>query len=165
MSGQRAGLRNKDGNVSTMYALLAPILIFGAGAAIDYGRAAQIQSKLNAAADAAALAALTPAMLQQSASAAQTAAQSMFTGLADFKDVRMVSGDMLRLGGGSMPTHEIQAEAKDAKTDTPMKIVQWVRFGPGAYVRMIGIARANTWAKEFPRFRAVRDGIGPRGED
>jgi hypothetical protein len=89
-------------------------------------------------------------------------ARNMFTGLADFKDVRMVSGDMLRLGGGSMPTHEIQAEAKDAKTDTPMKIVQWVRFGPGAYVRMIGIARANTWAKEFPRFRAVRDGVSPR---
>ena len=40
--------------------------MFGGGAAIDYGRAAQIHTKLNAAADAAALAALTPAMLQQS---------------------------------------------------------------------------------------------------
>ena len=41
--------------------------MFGTGAAIDYGRAAQIRTKLNAAADAAALAALTPTMLQQSA--------------------------------------------------------------------------------------------------
>jgi len=89
-------------------------------------------------------------------------ARNMFTGLADFKDVRIVSGDMLRLGGGSMPTHELQAEAKDAKTDTPMKIVQWVRFGPGAFVRMIGISRADAWRKEFPRFRAVRDGVKPR---
>jgi hypothetical protein len=89
-------------------------------------------------------------------------ARNMFTGLADFKDVRIVSGDMLRLGGGSMPTHEIQAEGKDAKTDTPMKIVQWVRFGPGVFVRMIGIARADAWSKEFPRFRAVRDGVSPR---
>ena len=70
----RALLRDEDGNVSTMYALLAPILLFASGGAIDYGRAAKIQSKLNAAADAAALAALTPAMLQQSASTAQAAA-------------------------------------------------------------------------------------------
>ena len=89
-------------------------------------------------------------------------ARNMFTGLAEFKDVRIVSGDMLRLGGGSMPTHELQAEAKDAMTDTPMKIVQWVRFGPGAFVRMIGIARADAWSKEYPRFRAVRDGVKPR---
>ena len=52
-----------------------------AGAAIDYGRAAQIHTKLNAAADAAALAALTPNMLQQSASVAEAAATSLFNGL------------------------------------------------------------------------------------
>jgi Putative Flp pilus-assembly TadE/G-like len=66
-----------------MYALVAPVIVFGAGAAIDYGRAAQVHTKLNGAADAAALAALTPAMLQQSASVAQEAATSMFTGLAN----------------------------------------------------------------------------------
>ncbi len=76
-------LRNRRGNVAMMYALVAPLLVFGAGAAIDYGRAAQIHTKLNAAADAAALAALTPSMLQQSASVAQAAAVSMFNGLTD----------------------------------------------------------------------------------
>lgn len=76
-------LRSRDGNVSMMYALVAPVLVFGAGAAIDYGRAAQIHTKLNAAADAAALAALTPAMLQQSATVAQAAAVSMFDGLTN----------------------------------------------------------------------------------
>jgi len=74
-------LGNRRGNVSMMYALVAPILVFGAGAAIDYGRAAQIHTKLNAAADAAALAALTPAMLQQDSSVAQAAALNMFNGL------------------------------------------------------------------------------------
>ena len=74
-------LRSRNGNVSMMYALVAPVLVFGAGAAIDYGRAAQIHTKLNAAADAAALAALTPAMLQQPATVAQAAAVSMFNGL------------------------------------------------------------------------------------
>jgi Flp pilus assembly protein TadG len=76
-------LRNRRGNVAMMYALVAPILVFAGGAAIDYGRAAQIHTKLNAAADAAALAALTPAMLQQSASVAQAASVSMFNGLTE----------------------------------------------------------------------------------
>jgi Flp pilus assembly protein TadG/cytochrome c5 len=76
-------LRNRRGNVAMMYALVGPILVFGGGAAIDYGRAAQIRTKLNAAADAAALAALTPAMLQQSAAVAQAASVSMFNGLTD----------------------------------------------------------------------------------
>jgi Flp pilus assembly protein TadG len=76
-------LRNRRGNISMMYALVAPVLVFGGGAAIDYGRAAQIHTKLNAAADAAALAALTPAMLQQSASVAQAASESMFKGLTE----------------------------------------------------------------------------------
>ena len=70
-----------------MYALVAPMLVFGAGAAIDYGRAQQVQTKLNAAADAAALVAITPAMLQQSPAVAEAAAASMFKGLADSSGV------------------------------------------------------------------------------
>ena len=76
-------LQNRRGNVAMMYALVAPILVFAGGAAIDYGRAAQIHTKLNAAADAAALAALTPAMLQQSSSVAHDASVSMFNGLTE----------------------------------------------------------------------------------
>ena len=76
-------LRNRRGNVAMMYALVAPILVFAGGAAIDYGRAAQIHTKLNAAADAAALAALTPAMLQQSTDVAQAASVAMFNGLTE----------------------------------------------------------------------------------
>ncbi|HEY2135647.1 MAG TPA: hypothetical protein VGH49_07150, partial [Xanthobacteraceae bacterium] len=68
-------------------------------------------------------------------------ARSLFTGLADFKDVHITGTDLLRLD--NQQTHEIQAEAKDAKTDTPMKLVQWVRFGGGAFIRFVGIARAD----------------------
>jgi hypothetical protein len=89
-------------------------------------------------------------------------ARNMFTGLGDFKDVRILSGDMLRLGGGQAPTHELQAEAKDGKTDAAMKLVQWVRFGPGFIVRMVGVARADQWTKAFTQFRAVRDGVASR---
>ena len=89
-------------------------------------------------------------------------ARNLFTGLGDFKDVRIISGDMLRLGGGNLATHELQAEAKEAFTDTPVKLVQWVRFGPGIFIRMVGMARADQWLAAFPHFRAVRDGVAPR---
>lgn len=89
-------------------------------------------------------------------------ARNLFRGLGDVKDLQIISGDMLRLGRGNLPTHELQAEAKEIFTDTPMKLVQWVRFGSGTHIRMIGIARADQWSAAFPHFRAVRDGIAPR---
>ncbi len=71
---------NRRGNVAMMYALMLPILMFGIGLAIDFTHAAQVRTQLNAAADAAVLAALTPSMMQQSNTTAQTAAQNMFNG-------------------------------------------------------------------------------------
>lgn len=89
-------------------------------------------------------------------------ARNLFTNLGDMKEPRIVSGDMLKLGSG--PTYELQADAKEAFTDTPMKLVQWVRFGNGSYIRMLGMARADQWATAFPHFRAVRDGVVPHVE-
>jgi hypothetical protein len=86
-------------------------------------------------------------------------ARNLFTGLADFKDLRIVSTDMLRLGGGVSPTHELQAEANDVKSNKPVKLVQWVRFGSGVVIRMVGIARTEQWNSAFTQFRAVRDGV------
>jgi hypothetical protein len=88
-------------------------------------------------------------------------ARQLFATLSDFKDVRIVGTDVLRLD--SLQTYEIQAEGKDAKSDAPMKLVQWIRFGNGAFIRFVGIARADAWSESFPRFRAVRDGTKPRG--
>jgi hypothetical protein len=86
-------------------------------------------------------------------------ARNLLGGMAEFKDMRIVSRDMLKLG--AMPTHEIQAEGVDAKTDAPIKLVQWVRFGNGGFLRLVGVARTEAWHDVFPRFRAVRDGINP----
>ena len=88
-------------------------------------------------------------------------ARNLFTGLNDFKDLRIVGSDMLRLE--NMQTHEIQAEANDIKSGAPMKLVQWVRFGNGAFIRFVGIARVDAWSGAFPQFRAVRDGVKPKG--
>ena len=77
-SAGRRFRRSRAGNVSMMFALILPVLIFAVGMAVDYTRAASVRTSLNAAADAAVLAALTPAMLQQSNSVAQAAAENMF---------------------------------------------------------------------------------------
>ena len=38
-----------------------------------------------------------------------------------------------------------------------------IRFGNGAIIRFVGIARADIWGEAFPKFRAVRNGTKPRG--
>jgi len=70
--------QDRRGNVALMFSLLAVPLVFAVGMSIDYGTAASLQSKLNAAADSAVLAAVTPAMMNQSDAASKLAAQNMF---------------------------------------------------------------------------------------
>jgi len=69
---------DRKGNVAITFALSLIPAIFLIGMGLDFSSAIQKRSKLNAAADAAALAAVTPAMMTQSLSAAQTAATNMF---------------------------------------------------------------------------------------
>jgi len=78
----RAFLRAKRGNVAIITALAAIPMCLLAGSGIDYGTAVDRQSQLNAIADAAALAAVTPAMMSQSTTQAQTAAQNTFNAQA-----------------------------------------------------------------------------------
>jgi hypothetical protein len=95
------------------------------------------------------------------ARARETFARNLFAGVGNLKDVRITGSEMLRLGGG-LQTHQLFAEGKDPKTEAPIKLVQWIRFGSGAFLRVVGIARADEWPDAFPRFRAVRDGVNPR---
>jgi Flp pilus assembly protein TadG len=69
---------DKRGNVLMTLALSIIPLMLATGAAIDYSRAARLQTKLNAAADAAALAAVTQPMMLKSDSEAKAAAINMF---------------------------------------------------------------------------------------
>jgi hypothetical protein len=87
-------------------------------------------------------------------------ARNLLGGMSELKDARIVSRDLIKLG--TMQTHEIQAEGKDAKNGEPMKLVQWVKFGNGGFIRLVGMARVDSWRDAFPRFRGVRDGLKPR---
>jgi hypothetical protein len=76
------------------------------------------------------------------------------------KDMHIARSEPLRIGG--QPGQEMLVEARDAHSDTPLTLVQWIRFGANGYMRMLGVARKEEWDKVFPRFRAVRDGVGPK---
>jgi hypothetical protein len=73
---------------------------------------------------------------------------------------KITGAEAMRIGGH--PGFEIQADATDPKTGTPFTVVQWLRFGAGGYLRVVGIAKKDEWPQTFPRFRAIRDGIEPQ---
>ena len=70
-------------NIAVIFALTLVPIVFLVGMGIDYTNAADRQVQLNAAADAAALAGVTPAMMALPASAAVTAATNTFTAQAN----------------------------------------------------------------------------------
>jgi Flp pilus assembly protein TadG len=74
--------RDRTGNVAVIFALSLVPAVFLAGMGLDFASATQKRVQLNAAADAAALAAVTPLMMGQSNSAAQTAATNAFNAIA-----------------------------------------------------------------------------------
>jgi Flp pilus assembly protein TadG len=74
--------RDDSANVTIIFTLTAFSVFFLAGMALDFTTATQKRSRLNAAADAAALAAVTPQMANQTIAATQTFAQNVFMGQA-----------------------------------------------------------------------------------
>jgi Flp pilus assembly protein TadG len=75
-------VRDRRGNVAIIFALSIIPCIFLTGMGLDFSAATQKRVILNAAADAAALAAVTPAMMAQSLTVAQTTATNIFNATA-----------------------------------------------------------------------------------
>jgi hypothetical protein len=73
---------------------------------------------------------------------------------------RITMSEPVRIDG--MAGYETRIDATSGRDDTPVTLVQWLRFGGGGSMRIIGSAPRDQWEKAFPRFRAVRDGIEPR---
>ncbi len=74
--------KDRRGNVAILFALSLPVVILAIAFAVDFGRAAQLRTRLSSIADAAALAAVTPTMMSQSNANAIGAATNMFNGQA-----------------------------------------------------------------------------------
>jgi hypothetical protein len=87
-------------------------------------------------------------------------ARVAFGQILGIKDVQIQDAEPLRIGNVS--GFQILAKAKDAQSDADVMVVQWLRFGGGGFMQMIGIARAEAWPDVFNRMRAVRDSIDPK---
>jgi Flp pilus assembly protein TadG len=78
ISNLRRFASDRKANIAMSFALLLLPVTFAVGMGIDYATAARKKTQLNAAADAAALAAVTPAMMSQTDATAIAAAKNMF---------------------------------------------------------------------------------------
>jgi hypothetical protein len=87
-------------------------------------------------------------------------AREVFGSIPNLKDVRITASESQRIGG--QPGHEIMATAKEPTTDADITIVQWLRFGGGGYLHLVGVAATPGWTQAYARFRSVRDGIEPK---
>jgi hypothetical protein len=90
---------------------------------------------------------------------ARFAAQTAGT-IPGVRDARITMSEPVRIDG--VPGFETRIDAVSGKDNTPVTVVQWLRFGGPNSLRIIGSAPRDDWTKAFPRFRAVRDGIQAR---
>jgi hypothetical protein len=88
-------------------------------------------------------------------------ARLTFDQIVGIKDVQITMSEPLRIAGQS--GFQTVAQAKDIKSGDDIMVAQWLRFGTGGFVQMIGMAKAGGgWSAALTRLRAVRDGIQPR---
>ncbi len=86
-------------------------------------------------------------------------AEQAATSIPGVRNGRLTMSEPVRIDG--MPGYETRLDATSGKDNTPVTVVQWLRFGAPNSLRIIGSAPREQWAKAFPRFRAVRDGVQP----
>jgi hypothetical protein len=88
-------------------------------------------------------------------------AQQIAATIPGVREGKITMSEPVRIDG--QPGYETRIDAISGKDNTPVTLVQWLRFGSQTSMRIIGSTPRDNWAKAFPRFRAVRDGIQPRG--
>lgn len=86
-------------------------------------------------------------------------ARQLIESVPGLKSGRLTSSEPQRIGG--QQGYETRMEAVTNR-DEPIVMVQWLRFGSGGFIRILGSAPKDEWEKVFPRLRAVRDGIEPK---
>jgi hypothetical protein len=88
-------------------------------------------------------------------------AQQAATTIPGVRDARITMSEPIRIDG--QPGYETRIDATSGKDNTAVTVVQWLKFGGSSSLRIIGSSPRDQWSTAFPRFRAVRDGIQPRG--
>jgi hypothetical protein len=77
------------------------------------------------------------------------------------RETRVTMSEPIRISG--QPGFETRIDAVSGRDKTPVTVVQWIRFGGATSLRIIASAPRDQWQAAFTRFRAVRDGIQPKG--
>lgn len=125
----RRSLRDNRGNVLMLTAFMLIPLVLSIGIAVDYTRAGRLKTKLNAAADAAALAAVTEPMMRQPNSTAQTAATNMFKSLTSGQP-GLVSNDS---------DLSISVTGNDLVTSTRTAVISYKAKSTNIFAAIIGM--------------------------
>jgi hypothetical protein len=87
-------------------------------------------------------------------------ARQAATQIPGVREAKITVAEPIRIDG--MPAYETRIDAISGKDNTPVTVVQWLRFGGATSLRIVGSAPRDQWSAAFPRFRAVRDGIQPK---
>jgi hypothetical protein len=74
-----------------------------------------------------------------------------------FKNIAIERSEAFRFKGQDW--HEIVAKATEAASNQPIIVMQTIRFEPGRYVRMVGLARIEQRDQILPRFRTIIDSV------
>jgi len=88
-------------------------------------------------------------------------AQEAIRSFPGIHESKLTMSEPLRIDSG--PGYETRMDATSGKDNTKVTVVQWLKFGGGHVLRIVGSAPRDQWEKAFPRFRAVRDGLQARG--
>lgn len=84
-------------------------------------------------------------------------ARVAFDQIVGIKDVHIQDAEPLRIS--NQAGYQTLAKATDIETGNEVMVIQWLRFGSGGFLRMIGIAHTDGWVDTLSRLRAVRDSI------
>lgn len=90
----------------------------------------------------------------------QRLSELAFQALPGFTDLHVTNEESIRING--QPGYEIRAEATEQATGRPVMLVQWLRFGGNGFIQILGVTPKQDWERDFPQFRAIRDGVQPR---
>jgi hypothetical protein len=80
-----------------------------------------------------------------------------FDQIRGLDNVHITISEPLRINNQS--GFQTVAQAKDARTGGDVMVAQWLRFGGGGFLQMIGMAAADKWPDAQTRLRTVRDSI------
>lgn len=75
-----------------------------------------------------------------------------------------IDGDIRRAEASvaGLPGFRSEAAAMTVGDATPLRVVQWMGFGDGRYVRVVGRSRADAWEGAAPNFETVVQGLAFR---